>query len=322
MSARKALEHRLGQFKELNNILSAMKNLSLMELAKLSRFTETQNRVVHTLETVAEDFHSHFPRFLPPAGPHAPLLLIGSERGFCGDFNEKIELAMEARLEELPQPEPRLIVVGRRLVQRLEGDPRLVAALDGPSVIEDLPATLLKLVETLEQLAHRHGFNPMAVTLIHHQVGEEFLDEPLPNPAPTSSGADAPGVQAVQKDEPPSGESRSEDFVRLFRPVDHFSRSQPRHPIPPLVQMDPGEFHAGLVDEYLFAALHGVFYTSMMAENHRRMQQMQAALQQMEKKIAQWQMRLNSLRQEEITEEIEEIMLSAEALLKKQRLGA
>ncbi|MDH4120810.1 MAG: F0F1 ATP synthase subunit gamma [Deltaproteobacteria bacterium] len=287
MSRRKVLEHRLHQYRELNNILTAMKNLSLMESAKLSRYQETQNRVVESIQEASTDFHDHFPQFRLPEGlPPGPLVLIGSERGFCGDFNEKVVTAMDMTLAIHPQPNPDIIAVGRRLAQRLEGDPRLVEALDGPSVLEDLDHTLLELVNALVNLCRKRGVNPLSITVFYHQVEPHHMVE--------------------------AG-------VKVYRPAEHFIRHAPKHPYPPLLEMDPALFHTQLVDDYLFAVLHGLFYTTLMAENLRRQQQMQSALQQMDKKIAEWQMRLNSVRQEEITEEIEEIMLSAEHLLRKQR---
>jgi len=51
-----------------------------------------------------------------------------------------------------------------------------------------------------------------------------------------------------------------------------------------------------------------------MAENQRRMQHMDAAVRRLERTSAEVWQRRNILRQEEITEEIEVIMLSVEAL--------
>jgi F-type H+-transporting ATPase subunit gamma len=70
----------------------------------------------------------------------------------------------------------------------------------------------------------------------------------------------------------------------------------------------------GLIEQYLFAALHELLYSSLMAENQRRMQQMDAAVRRLEKNSADLLRKRNISRQEEITEEIEVIMLSVEAL--------
>jgi F-type H+-transporting ATPase subunit gamma len=82
----------------------------------------------------------------------------------------------------------------------------------------------------------------------------------------------------------------------------------------PLVYLQPQTFFAGLADQYLFAVLHELLYSSLMAENQRRMQHMDAAVQRLERRSTELLQKRNLLRQEEITEEIEVIMLSVEAL--------
>ena len=51
-----------------------------------------------------------------------------------------------------------------------------------------------------------------------------------------------------------------------------------------------------------------------MAENHRRVQHLEGAVEHMDDKIGQLKGQCNALRQEEIIEEIEVILLSTEAL--------
>ncbi|MDO8311527.1 MAG: F0F1 ATP synthase subunit gamma, partial [Sideroxyarcus sp.] len=73
-------------------------------------------------------------------------------------------------------------------------------------------------------------------------------------------------------------------------------------------------FLSQLTDQYLYAALHEVFYASLMAENRKRLEHMDSAIRLLEKDEARLRLRYNALRQEEIIEEIEIIMLSAEVL--------
>jgi F-type H+-transporting ATPase subunit gamma len=57
-----------------------------------------------------------------------------------------------------------------------------------------------------------------------------------------------------------------------------------------------------------------LLYSSLMAENQRRIQHMDAAVRRLERTSTELLQKRNVLRQEEITEEIEVIMLSVEAL--------
>jgi F-type H+-transporting ATPase subunit gamma len=54
-----------------------------------------------------------------------------------------------------------------------------------------------------------------------------------------------------------------------------------------------------------------MFYTSLMAEHYRRVQHLEGAIDRLEQRAEELGKKRNMLRQEEITEEIEVIMLSA-----------
>ncbi len=81
--------------------------------------------------------------------------------------------------------------------------------------------------------------------------------------------------------------------------------------------LPPAEFLAGLIEQYLHATFHHVFYSSLWMENDQRLAHMQAAINRLDERTEKARLRIYALRQEEITEEIEEIMLSAEALLRR-----
>ena len=68
------------------------------------------------------------------------------------------------------------------------------------------------------------------------------------------------------------------------------------------------------MEQYLFARLHELLYSSLLAENQARMEHLESAVQRLERKSVELLRKRNVLRQEEITEEIEVIMLSAELL--------
>ena len=65
-----------------------MNSLAMMEIHKLTRLLSAQQRVVTSMETAAKDFLTFYPDALPRDHSGTPLyLLIGSERGFCGDYH-------------------------------------------------------------------------------------------------------------------------------------------------------------------------------------------------------------------------------------------
>jgi F-type H+-transporting ATPase subunit gamma len=276
MTARREVERHLKTLDDIRGIMGSMKTLALLETRKLARRLSTQNRVVESIEAAAADFRGFFP-FTPSLPEDSPqvYLLFGSERGFCGDFNETL-------LQALPPADtsrsPLLLAVGRKLGAKLEDDPRAVALLDGASVAEEVEQILNRLVDTLATLQQRYG--AFSLSAVYHR-------------------ADTDGIRTV----------------RVLPPFQE-SPPSPRFAYPPRLTLEPEAFFTALLDHYLFAALHAMAYTSLMAENHRRMEHLEGAVRRLEEDAAELARRRNILRQEEITEEIEVIMLSVEAARK------
>ena len=246
-----------------------MKTIALLETRKLGRFMDHQRRLVANIEAAAADFLAFHPEFQAAAAGQSLLILIGSERGFCGDFNEAI-MAASAVI-----PEPRLVAVGRRLAGKLEGHPRLVAWLQGPNMAEETRPVLDELMNTLQRLRSETAPWTRLAVLAHD----------------------------------PDGVVASHAVLPLAPP------EPPRHAYPPGLNLAPAEFFSGLTEHYLVAKLPDLFYGSLLAENRRRLEHMERALNRMQAKIEDLGRRRNALRQEEITEEIEVILLSAESLL-------
>ena len=273
MSQRRELEQHLHALRETREIMNSMKSLALMETRKLLRFINAQQQVTRNIETMADDFRSHYP-ITPSIAEDAMqvVVLLGSERGFCGDFNNALLRQFDEQFDEL-KVKPEVITVGRKLCMKAEEEDRTVTPLTGASVTEEVGATLLNLIQTLSSVQQARG--PLRLTVIHHtgESGEVEVTQVLPTFL-----------------QPP--------------PV-------PRYSHPPRLNLEAERFFSSLVDEYLFATLHHLFYTSLMAENHRRMQHLEGALRRLDDQSAELALRRNVLRQEEITEEIEVILLSA-----------
>jgi F-type H+-transporting ATPase subunit gamma len=272
VSKRREVKARLSTLDEIDGIMVAMKNLALMETRRLATFLSTQRRAVATIEGMAADFLSFHSLDMSGRiqGPEL-FLLVGSERGFCGDFNEVL-------LDAWPQSMAKnaiAIGVGRRLEAKVRDDPRIAAFVDGPGVVEDVQPALLRLAKTLDTLRGQHGATGLQVLYHDDEAGGVVARRLLPLPVPPA-------------------------------------RSKYSHH--PLLNLEPQAFLSGLTEQYLYAALHEVFYSSLMAESRKRLEHMDSAIRRLEKDEAQLRLRYNALRQEEIIEEIEVIMLSAEAL--------
>ncbi len=299
MSHRHELDQRLHKLKEIGEIMRSMQLLALMETRKLSRFLEAQDESVRLIEAAAADFLHFYPQFSSKV-THVKQarLVIGAERGFCGDFNEELLAELDRNGDEASRhdggksdkkvegrnehrsPDSPILAVGHKLCARLEKHPALTCQFDGPTVAEDVTETLNQLVPEIHRLQQEQSCQGLIV--LHHRSGTMKLCRKQLLP---------PFMPAIT------------------------SKLSYRHP--PLLNLSPEHFFAGLVRHYLFAALHEIFYTSLMAESQRRIQHLEGAIRRLEEKNDELARQCRVLRQEEITEEIEVLLLSAEGEVKQ-----
>ena len=179
MSGLAELSQRFARLKEISGIMTAMKSLSLVETRKLARFIGHQRRMLANIEAAAADFLHFFPVAGAARRNRTILLLIGSERGFCGNFNERVLAA----LDDLPrwEPAPTLLVVGHRLGTKLEAHPDVIARLDGATVTEDVPAVLNRLMDAVHAASRQlSGDGAALFSLAHDAEGEPTLKRLLP----------------------------------------------------------------------------------------------------------------------------------------------
>lgn len=286
MSRRRELARRLAALTDIAGIMSAMKSLALMETRILRDFLVSQRRMVAGIEAAAADFLAWHGEFTPGPGTGRELcVLVGSEWGFCGDFNEAIVERTRA-LRARKHASARWVLVGQRLSARLGDNPLAALALPGATIADDVPAVLLRLTGELSRLLATKEMAGFGLSTLYHcdATGGIRLRRLLP-----------------LRDLPPPGGV---------------------HPYPAELNLPPAEFLAGLTRHYLYAALNEVLYNSLMAENRQRLAHMDRALQRLDENTEQLRLAYNAQRQEEIVEEIEVILLSADVLAGEGREAA
>jgi F-type H+-transporting ATPase subunit gamma len=286
MTKRSQLKANLHTLEDIGNIMTAMKNLCSIELSKITRFLAMQDKVMKTINDVKRDFFSAYPPMPPSNQDIKPLIyvLIGSERGFCGGFNNNVLRKLERLKEQTPNVNPLLIIVGRKLALKLIDDSRVVQVLDGPNVVEEIPAVILTVLKSLEDVSiQRHS------ALHLGQWNIIFSEEKQ---------------EQIQV-------TRLQPFKEFFIPsANNFS-------VPPVLNLSSDIFLAEFINNYLFSMFHSVFYKSFFVENRQRLFHLNKALDRLDSKKNTVNGHLKLVRQEEITEEIQIIMLSTEAIIGK-----
>jgi F-type H+-transporting ATPase subunit gamma len=245
-------------------------------LGEIAEILSAGRQIVESIEEAAADFLSFERQILPESRQGASvLLLIGSERGFCGNFNHALVDELETLRRASKPGRPRLLVVGRKLHSLLEDDEDVVAYIDGASVAEDVAGILQSLVDELNTL--QPSMTDLKLAGIYHTAAGIRTDALLP-------------------------------------PFERQERAAPRYANPPLLNVPPADFLLDLIEHYLLAAMNDMLYTSLMVENNRRVSHLERAVQHIEDESGELTRKCRALRQEEIIEEIEVILLSASGI--------
>ncbi|HEL9697845.1 TPA: F0F1 ATP synthase subunit gamma [Legionella pneumophila] len=284
MTKRTKLKEHVHTLEEIGHIMTAMKNLSFIELGKITQCLSMQDNVIKTIREVSHDFLSFYP--MPPMNqqenPPSVSILIGSERGFCGSFNDNVLHQLDAHNEQHSEWEPALVLVGHKLALKMANDSRVMATIDGPNAIEEIPAVISNVLHTLERalLQRNKTWHSWQWTVLFNE------------------------------------EEHNQIQVKTWQPFKELDISPaPPFSVPPVLNGSKDQFFADLVEHYLLAMCYAIFYQSFFAENHQRLFHLNQALDRLENKKNALNHRLNLMRQEEITEEIQNILQSAQAII-------
>lgn len=275
MSRRRQIEHHRRSLAQIREIMDSMKTLAFMETRKLTEQIVNQRQALQTIDSAAQDFISACPDALPDSSDLAPgYVVVGTQRGFCGDFNEQVKQCLEARIERERNRDPEVIVIGDRLHGKMPADLPVGTFLEGADVAEQVPTVLAHIVRAVHEIGRQRG--PLSLTVVYHRHDQSKVSA-LP----------------------------------LLPPFREHAGARREHAVAPLLNLAPEQFFIGLVDTFLFAALRQALHESLMAENHRRVQHLDGAVRHLDDELESLRRQGNQLRQEEIIEEIEVILLGA-----------
>jgi len=279
VTRRRDIERHRRSLDEIRDIMNSMKNLSFMETRKISGFLDVQHSVVKHIESVAEDFLSFYPDTLTETTGTSDInvyLIIGAERGFCGDFNHVLLRHFETMPITQTTDKQRLICVGHKLETLLENDERAIIFVNGASVAEEVGNVLNQIVDQLSSM-HEH-YGSLNLYVLYHDDDNQLINQ------------------------------------QLLPPFQNLLNHQSQEPYAPELNLEPKSFLLDLSYHYLFVVLYEILYTSLMAESRQRVTHLEGAVQHMDEQSEELHRQSNVLRQEEIIEEIEVILLSAVSL--------
>ena len=275
MTSPRIVEHHVRGLRDIRAIMNSMKTLAYLETQKLSRIVPAQRAVTEQLDIAALDLLAHHPHILPSGIPLQHIwIVLGTERGFCGNLNQQLLERLARDSGGHPAYDGRTILVGHKLHSafRGAGSPHVVL-VDGAGIAEETPDVLNRIVDEIEKLRSSH--EPATVSAI-------FFD--------------SEGELGVRKLLPPFADRDLEQGKRSHEPM---------------LNLAPEDLLLDLTDQYLFSSLFEILYGSLLTENRRRVSHLGDAVRHLDKRCLELSHQANALRQEQTTEEIEVLLLSA-----------
>lgn len=269
---RHELDNHRRKLGEIRDILGSMKALAAMESHKLSRFVEAQKAMGASIAEIAADFLCFHHGIIPEAeSPLDVILVIGSERGFCGNFNDRVIEELNQHFTAEDQQRAQLIIVGSKLHPLVDKHANQNIYIQGADTADEIISVLDALAHALARYRQATSF-----CVLHH--------------------GDRPNEIMTLQLLPPFTDPPPEACV---------------YGTPPLLNMPAISFLLELTEHYLFNALHRILFLSLMAENQQRVQHLEHATRHLDDTTEDLSRKINALRQEEIIEEIEVILLNA-----------
>jgi F-type H+-transporting ATPase subunit gamma len=266
--------HHQETLADIREIMNAMKNLAIIESRKLDKVLESQRVIVSDIDTIASDFTDFHPFEVQFDERYHLYILIGAERGFSGSFNHQLQQRYRSLLQQSPQATVLTLAIGRKFATTFTSKSPQTVFIDGASAQEEISHVLNQLVSQVETIQTQYSAIPCTVVR-HDQLSRGIVTEPL-----------LPPFQQMQAQHKPT-------------------------PFPPQLYLTPPQFLSDLIQQYLFAHLFNALSASLLAENEYRVAHLQGAIRHLDERSVELGRLRRSLRQEEIIEEIEVILLNA-----------
>lgn len=288
MDTLESLADALDTTGDIQSIVRTMKALSSVSIRQYDRAAAAMADYARTVELglmAVLRLHRQegwpLPRGEGKAGRPA-LIVIGSDRGLCGGYNDKIARFALSRMGDQPTV---LGVIGTRAAARLEAAGRPPDTLRSlPGSVEGVARLVQSMIVTVDRWTGEDG------------VGELWLVHNC------REGAIAAKPQAHRLLPLPAS------YLEKLAQADWPGRSLP------MVRMDPAQLMSWLVQQRLFVVLYRALAEALASEHASRLAAMQAAERNIEDRRTDLQQLYRQRRQETITRELLDVVSGFEAV--------
>jgi len=288
MDTLESLADALETTGDIQSIVRTMKALSSVSIRQYEQAEQAMAAYAHTVElgltAVLRQRHAAglpLPDAVKSNGSEA-LIVIGSDRGLCGGYNDKITRFALSGMGDRPMV---LGVIGARVASRLEADGRKADAVHLlPGSVDGLSRLVQNVIVDIERWTRVDGVGQ--VVLVHNRREGRTTAKPQEHrllPLPGS-------------------------YLRKQANADWPGRSLP------MVRMDPDRLMSWLVQQRLFVVVYRALTEALASEHASRLAAMQAAERNIDERRDSLHQLYRQRRQETITRELLDVVSGFEAV--------
>ncbi|MBN1218326.1 MAG: F0F1 ATP synthase subunit gamma [Anaerolineae bacterium] len=296
MPTLESLRRKIQSAEDLQSVVKTMKALAAANIWQYEQAVEALADYSHTIEMGLQIVLSE--RSVPvglthsPAGERLGAVVIGSDQGMVGRFNEQVITYALDKMNELQiGPENRkLLSVGLRMTARLSAARQPISqSFSVPSSIAGITPLVQELLVWIENWREQQNLD--RVVIFHNR----------PRPA-----------------------ANYEPNMVYLLPINlaWLKRLQQKPwstRVLPTFTMDWESLFSALIRQHFFVALYQSLAESLASENASRLASMQAAEKNIEEQLDELHTQFHQERQRSITEELLDIVSGFEALTSENR---
>lgn len=297
MTNAQSLQATIHHVEDLQVVVKTMKALAAVSIRQYERAVEVLGEYSRSIETgfqiLLQQQSSEGELLIPSGVQSRPLsfrrvaiIIFGSDRGLCGQFNERITSFALSKLQALAlDHEPLIAIAGERLLPSLESaNHQIDQQFAVPIAVDGIVDLTTEILLAIEQWQVHEGID--RVILFYNEPSTSATDQPRQ-------------FQLLPLDS---------DWLRSLS-----QRSWQTNQIP-LLTMNDEEFLSALMREYLFLYLFRAAAASLASENASRLSSMQSAEKNIQDRISDLTSEYRRQRQSAITSELLDVVSGFEAL--------
>ncbi len=290
------IQKRINNIQDLHSIVRTMKVLASISIRQYEKAVESLVDYARTTEMALQVTLRNRAALVETKTKQVErlfgVIVIGSDQGMCGQFNEQIASYTLKRLDNMGIPKQRrsVFALGSRVVSRLEsmGQP-VENFLPVPSSVEGIRPTVQDLLWQIDRWREEENRDTMYI--FHNRL--------------ISSSQSRPRITRFWPIDP-------DDFRFLEK------KAWPTNNVP-TYSMPWQDLFSAILRQYLYVALSRSLAESLASENTNRLLSMQVAERNIEEKIAEFTNIYHQQRQNSITSELLDVVSGFEILMKEDQ---